>query len=127
MKGLGESARRRLVDSLKRLTAVGMVEPRKIEPDRDRWKGWNLLSDDGSGKIYRRPKTGIEVPAPFFLNGWHLVLTASELACYLMLLHASTRSGAMRNGDPVGVPRETRVLQYGLSDAVYSTHNELTD
>jgi hypothetical protein len=54
-----------------------------------------FLMEDGSGEDYRFPADTedhlLELPAAFFLNGWHLVLTAQEIIMLLTVRDASAR------------------------------------
>jgi hypothetical protein len=67
------------------------------------------------------------LPAAFFTQGWHLVLTPAEVGVLLMARHAvRPHSGSM---DAPGVPitRMKRWQVYGISGEAYSAIHELQE
>jgi len=104
-----------------------MASPTPGSEGRNRWEGWHLSRDDGSGRKYRRPATGVRIQPGFFLQGWHLVLTPSEIACYFALVELSQRFSYAHSKNGVGLAPSERILRYGMSDETYSKHNELAE
>jgi hypothetical protein len=96
--------------------------------DRQRYEGFELLSEDGSERPYRRPNAlFVQLPAGLFYNGWHLVLTPAEMATYLIVRDAFYEhdGGARRTG--VAIPEILRYRTYGLSGEVYASIHELQE
>jgi hypothetical protein len=125
------SRRARMRRALDELVAAGLVN---IRPPgvRYRYEGWLLLSDDGSESQYRvrsdRESGAIRLPATFFLNGWHLVLTASEIAMLFAIMDKART--VRRRPEPsaqqwVALPRTVRRDFYGLSGEVYLHAHQL--
>lgn len=100
----GVSARNsslRLQRSLQALEAQTLVKIPQ-SGSRRQYESLRILNETRSGRAYvvpgsrganpqkmRTPEGMLAIPLSFFLNGWHLVLTGSEIATYLMLLHAT--------------------------------------
>ncbi|MGD9956504.1 MAG: hypothetical protein AB7O74_06920 [Candidatus Nanopelagicales bacterium] len=64
------------------------------------------------------------LPSTFFLNGWHSVLTNSEVALlFCLLAHRAQR--APWGDEVVAIDGETRVHTFGLGPDAYATHREL--
>jgi hypothetical protein len=96
-----------------------------------RFDGFRLLSEAGaqgaSEVPYKVPVVGescFSLPASFFLNGWHTVLTNSEVALlFCLLAHRAARTPWAE--EVVAIDGETRVNSYGLGPDAYATHREL--
>lgn len=96
-----------------------------------RFDGLRLLLESGpqgaSEIAYKVPVAGeacFSLPSTFFLNGWHSVLTNSEVALLLCLLaHRGQR--APWGDEVVAIDGETRVHTFGLGPDAYATHREL--
>jgi len=101
-----------------------------------------LLREDRSGAPYTIPLFDPEallIPVEFFLNGWVYVLTPTEIATLLVLLHAARREivdeasivhwpdGTRSSEPPIRLFRATRVQEYGLSQHAYGAHRELAE
>ncbi|MBF6216338.1 hypothetical protein IU487_35710 [Nocardia puris] len=110
---------RRIRRALEALETAGLVqagEPKKT----NRFARWTLLREDGSGRAYEVPgdtAPTIAVPAWFFLQGWHLVLELTELATFLMIVHATQQ---LRHVPSVGIPSSARRQRYGITEDTYS-------
>lgn len=98
--------------------------------------GWSFnryeipASDGVMGQDFRPPasKAGVaetlQVPASFFLQGWVHVLSAAEIATYLMLREMETRYPE-RSKSGVFVNEPTRKAWYSLNRDVYESHQQL--
>ena len=64
------------------------------------------------------------LPASFFLNGWHICLTDSELALLFCLFAARGRRTPWGD-EVVAIDGETRVYTYGLGPDAYAAHTQL--
>ena len=135
--GMTQSAnRRRLRVSLN--TALDTLADHQLvtltgpEGSAGRYEGFTVLSDSDTEDQYvvpgegRRNNYAIRVPATFFFNGWHLVLTPSEIAVLLAiidrtgLLGKKPRSGAIREVG-VDLKESERWGTYGLSGEAYAS------
>lgn len=101
-----------------------------------RYRNFELLREDGSGTEYKVPgdelpsREAISVPADFFRQGWHLVLTDQEIVTYLAIidrtghLRMATRTDSDRD---VGVDLKSEVRHgtYGISGEAYSSVHQL--
>lgn len=134
--GMTQSAnRRRLRVSLN--TALDTLADHQLvtltgpEGSAGRYEGFTVLSDDDSEDRYvvpgegRRNNYAIRVPATFFFNAWHLVLTPSEIAVLLAiidrtgLLCRKPRSGSIGEIG-VDLKESERWATYGLSGEAYA-------
>lgn len=121
------------IDALDRHNLVALVGEAGVA---GRYRGFSLLSEDGSGTDYRVPgdelpsREAISVPADFFRQGWHLVLTDQEIVTYLAIidrtghLRMATRTDSDRDVG-VDLKREVRYGTYGISDEAYSSVHQL--
>jgi hypothetical protein len=104
----------------------------KTRGAQGRYEHFTLLSDNGTGATYRPPKPeddigSFSLPASFFTQGWHLVLTPAEIAVLLMVRH---RTGGVRLTSPgpgTGITRMTRWEVYGISGEAYGAIHELRE
>jgi hypothetical protein len=96
--------------------------------------GLSFLSDTGSGDAYELPEAldpnVIPLPASYFLNGWHLVLTQQEQLMLLTVYDAYARMmydrfDWMENG--VALTQHQRWSLYGVSGETYGTIHELEE
>jgi hypothetical protein len=102
-------------------------------PGGREFKGFDLLSDNGSGRVYRVPAANtplgrfISLPEEFFTRGWHLVLSQAEIGMLLVTYDMWARVGRLlEEGDrqSIKVPTSVRRGRYGLSDEAYhAIHN----
>ena len=127
------SRRARMRRALDELVAAGLVN---IRPPgvRYRYEEWLLLKEDGSESHYRVPSEreseAIQLPATFFLNGWHLVLTPGEIAMPLAIMDMARSVG--RPSEPgtqqwVALPQSTRRDLYGLTGEIYLHAQQLRE
>jgi hypothetical protein len=132
--GGGPNTRARRLRVARALNALSVA--RLVDLPRGRqmkYEGFQLLRDDGTERPYLVPgsttKGARRLPAAFFLNGWHLVLTPSEVAVLFAVIDAANRLGP--NPDPrnpgVALPQRVRWERYGLSGEVYTAANELAE
>lgn len=104
------------------------------------WQGWSLLEESGEGRVYRAPgeRYAFPIPVEFWTQGWHLVLTSSEITCYMAMrahhhaLATPAEEGGWKaspDGDDNGfyMPQSLRTNWYGLTDEMYAAHNTLAD
>jgi hypothetical protein len=119
------SRRARVRRALDELVTAGLVS---IQPptERYRYEGWLLLKEDGSETRYRVPSEresdAVRLPASFFVNGWHLVLSPGEIAMLLAIMDMARRVGrSTKPGGPlwIALPRTVRRNLYGLSGEMY--------
>ncbi|MFD0580877.1 hypothetical protein [Dactylosporangium darangshiense] len=66
----------------------------------------------------------LHLPTAFFLNGWIHVLSAAEIATYLMLRELETRY-PNKSKEGVYANRTTREGWYGLGRDIYESHRQL--
>lgn len=100
-----------------------------------RYDAFTLNDEGGSGKRYRVPGDSaanvIGIPAGFFRAGWHLVLTAEELATLLIVVDATKRYGGIpRPPDDaigVGIADKTKWGHYGIRPEAYTSLHELKE
>jgi len=121
--------RARMTRDLDELLAAELVSI-KTKGTQGRYERFGLLSDDGTGRPHQLPRSTPEsgtlgLPAAFFTQGWHLVLTPAEVGVLLMARHAvRPHTGST---DPPGAPitRTKRWQVYGISGEAYSAIHEL--
>lgn len=132
--------RRRLRKSL--TTALDTLEKHRLvaltgpEGAAGRYDRFTVLADDDTEDQYSVPGGGlpnrvaIRLPSLFFYNGWHLVLTSSEIAVLLAIvdrtgyLSRKPRTGAV--GDVgVDLKESERWGTYGLSGEAYNAIHTL--
>lgn len=77
-------------------------------------------------QLPRQQTTRVRLPISFFSNGWHLVLTPSEIALYLAL-RVARDVHRRRATDTVFIPRTQRLQLFHLSDEIYAAHSELAE
>ncbi|MEE6140574.1 hypothetical protein SKC41_30220 [Mycobacterium sp. 050128] len=100
-----------------------------------RYDAFELKDEGASGERYRVPGDGatnvITVPAGFFRAGWHLVLTAEELATLLIIIDATARFGALprlpEEGNGIGIADKTKWGRYGIAPEAYTSLHELKE
>ncbi|EHB44004.1 hypothetical protein MycrhDRAFT_7009 [Mycolicibacterium rhodesiae JS60] len=100
-----------------------------------RYDAFTLLDEGASGKRYRVPGEGaadvIGIPAGFFRAGWHLVLTAEELATLLIIIDATQRFGDIPrppdDGIGIGIADKTKWGHYGIRPEAYTSLHELKE
>src|SRR6266487_4653607 len=123
--------RARITRDLEELLAAELVGV-KTKGAQGRYECFGLLSDDGTGRPYQLPRSTSDaatlgLPAAFFAQGWHLVLTPAEIGVLLIVRHAvRTQSGST---DVPGAPitRMKRWQVYGISGEAYSAIHELQE
>ena len=127
------SRRARMRRALDELVAAGLVN---IRPPgvRYRYEDWLLLKEDGSESRYRVPSEresdAIQLPATFFLNGWHLVLSPGEIAMLLALMDMARSVGRPSAPDTqqwVSLPQSVRRDLYGLTGEIYLHAQQLRE
>jgi hypothetical protein len=127
------SRRARMRRALDELVAAGLIN---IQPPgvHYRYESWLLLKEDGSESQYRVPSEresdAIQLPATFFLKGWHLVLTPGEIAMLLVIMDMARsvgRSTAPGNQQWVALPRSIRRDLYGLTGEIYLHAQQLRE
>jgi len=121
--------------TLKRLAAddVRLVELPNAHKPKAKYEGFILLDEVGdperaSSVRYRVPRSGEAVfglPPAFFLNGWHMVLSDSELALLLSVLAHAGRAEAWPSELTVQLDGATRIRFHGLSLDTYAAHRYL--
>jgi hypothetical protein len=125
--GIGDQRRRHIVTALSRLSDMRLLEPAAA----GHWESWRLLDETGTGRNYLVPgeRRNLTVPGSFFSQGWYLVLTAAEIAVWLVLRDMQTFvvSPKSRMEQGIGLSTSTRDGWYGMSDEVYLAHNNLTE
>lgn len=100
-----------------------------------RYDAFTLNDEGASGKRYRVPGEGaadvISIPAGFFRAGWHLVLTAEELATLLIIIDATKRFGDIPrppdDGIGIGIADKTKWGHYGIRPEAYTSLHELKE
>jgi hypothetical protein len=102
--------------------------------EQGRYEGFDLLREDDSDKRYRLPKAEadfpavVTLPAAFFRQGWHLVLSPAEAATWIVARHAILTHGAGTAEAPgVGLTQAHRWRVYGLSAEAYESIHELQE
>ena len=127
------SRRARMRRALDELVAAGLVN---IRPPgvRYRYEDWLLLKEDGSESGYRVPSEresdAIQLPATFFLKGWHLVLTPGEIAMLLAIMDMARSVGRLSEPDTqqwVALPQSIRRDLYGLTGEIYLHAQQLRE
>lgn len=100
-----------------------------------RYDAFTLNDEGGSGKRYRVPGESaadvISIPAGFFRAGWHLVLTAEELATLLIIIDATKRFGGIprppEDAIGIGIADKTKWAHYGIRPEAYTSLHELKE
>lgn len=123
----GERLRRHVVDALKRLRDLRLIQLRSPATAQPNWRGWDLLDEDGSGRRYTVPEDGLDIPIEFWTQGWLHVLEPTEVAVYLMLADLRRQLPGHHERRGVGAPPSRRRAEYGISDETYSAYNELVE
>jgi hypothetical protein len=124
----------RVTRALRKLDAnrlVGVDDPGTV----GRFDAFTLKDEGGSGKRYRVPGQGagdvISIPAGFFHAGWHLVLTAEEMATLLIIIDATQRFGGIprppEDGIGIGIADKTKWRHYGIRPEAYASLHELKE
>jgi hypothetical protein len=119
--------RARVRRALDELLAARLVAVTRSRGGRRKYEGWSLLKEDGSEQPYQRPSDrrpgALVLPAEFFLNGWHLVLTPGEIAMLFAIMNMHQRFGGSiepgRQRYLIALPQSVRRNRYGLSGEVY--------
>lgn len=121
-------ARRHVVDALRRLSGERLVQLPSRSGRQQPWEGWSLLREDGEGSHeYTVPGAGFRLPVDFWLRGWAAVLTPAEIVAYLMIRHHAEKYPDAHGFKGVGVAPRVRRQQYGVTDSIYATLNELVE
>lgn len=115
--------------------ALTELEKRRLisagEPVRGRFAHWSLCREDGIGRTYELPGTTasgvVVIPYWFFRNGWHLVLTGSEIAVLFAIFDQVKRLPNHSRKYGVALPISLRWARFGLSDEAYLTAHNLAD
>jgi len=124
--------RARLTRDLDELARADLVAIRP-KGQQGRYEGFTILRDDTSDKPYRWPRqtsrgpSVIPLPASFFRQGWHLVLTPAEVAVLLMVKHATAAIRSSTDEPGIGLPLTTRFALYGISGEAYGAIHELEE
>lgn len=126
------SRRRMFNTALDGLARHSLVALQDANGANGRYQHFSLLDEGGRGAPYRVPgvdlpaKSAISVPADFFRQGWHLVLTDHEIVTYLAIIDRTgylsrlDRSGEI--GDlGVDLKKSVRYPTYGISDEAYTS------
>lgn len=128
--------RRRLTRTLDALDANGLVA--LGAPGAGRYTTFELCSERGSGQPWTIAKgigkgSALLLPSEFFLRGWHLTLTSSELTTLLAIAEFTSKleqiplpRGRKRERG-VALPESVRWGRYGLSDETYQSIHELSE
>lgn len=121
------------LDALDKRNLIALVGPVGAA---GRYRNFSLLNEEGRGTIYRVPgddlpsRRAISVPADFFRQGWHLVLTDHELVTFLAIidrtgkLRMAARTGGERDIG-VDLKEEVRYGTYGISGEAYNSVHQL--
>lgn len=127
-----DNRRRQIYGALRTLAAQNLVHlPNASSPSRQ-YEDFRVLEEGGVEAVALRRYAVPEepqvftVPASFFLNGWHLVLTRSEIAFLLMLWQVSSGPSAGR-GTWHKITSDVRLRSFAISPAAYGTHKFLVD
>ena len=123
----------RLTRALGKLAKHGLVTV-GVPGSANRFDGFGLNREDGSRHAYRVPSertASISLPSAFFRAGWHLVLTAEELATLLIIIELTHRLRFVsRNGDDeagVALSDSWKWSYYGLAHEAYASLHELRE
>ena len=115
----------RALDELARIELVALGS------GAQKYETFTLLAETGDTSAYTRPgeraPATIALPASFFLNGWHLVLTPAEVA---MLLVVRSHRRRIYRGDPgigVTIAESDRDTLYGVTGEVYQAVHTLAE
>ncbi|MFC0313599.1 hypothetical protein ACFQNE_02955 [Gordonia phosphorivorans] len=124
-------SRRAFNTALKQLHTHGLITPREgATGTAGTYTGFRVLADDGTGLEYIVPGQGasnvkaLRIPEAFFRQGWHLVLTPSEIAVLLAIIDRTGHLRLARRDGTVadtGVDLKESVRRdfYGLSGEAY--------
>ena len=123
--------RARITRDLEELLAAELVSIR-TKGAQGRYERFGLLSDDGTGRPYQLPRSTqdsstLGLPAAFFTQGWHLVLTPAEIGVLLMARHAVRPHSGSTDAPGAPVTRMKRWQVYGISGEAYSAIHELRE
>lgn len=127
--GSQRARRARVMRDLDVLSSVDLVTLSKRD-GRKQYDQFTVLSDDTGDERYRPPTRSevvVPLPASLFLNGWHLVLTPTELAMLIVVRHAWRKASRATTADGVGIATSRRWSTYGVSDETYSAIHELEE
>jgi hypothetical protein len=125
----------KLTRALRKLEAEGLVAAGAAHTS-NRFDGFELKREDRTTHPYtvpgELPRSGmVVIPGGFFRAGWHLVLTAEELATYLIILEQTQRFRLRRRKEPsdigVALPGKVRWRSYGLAREAYTSLHELEE
>lgn len=100
-----------------------------------RYGAFELKDEGASGERYHVPgefaADVINIPAGFFRAGWHLILTAEELATLLIIIDATKRFGGIprlpEDGIGIGIADKTKWGHYGIAPEAYASLHELKE
>ncbi|MEH6821780.1 MAG: hypothetical protein V7706_17725 [Dietzia psychralcaliphila] len=101
-----------------------------------RYRNFSLLTEDGRGATYKVPgddlpsREAISVPADFFRQGWHLVLTDHELVTFLAIIDRTGHLSMAKREEGVryvgvDLKKDVRKSTYGISDEAYNSVHQL--
>lgn len=123
----------RALSKLAKQNLVSVGAPRSAK----RFDKFGINREDGSRKKYlipsaSSPTASIPLPAAFFLAGWHLVLTAEEMATLLVIAELTQRLRLLsrrndREDAGVGLSQTVRWAWYGLAPEAYASRHELAE
>ncbi|MFE3105227.1 hypothetical protein [Nocardia tengchongensis] len=122
---------RNLTRALAELESHGLIQAG--ERTTGRFKAWSLRHEDGLGHVYEVPsphtpyREALRVPYWFFRNGWHLVLTATEIATLFAVIERSQALPQYQRKTGIGLPTSERWARFGLSNEAYVSAHELHD
>jgi hypothetical protein len=123
--------RARITRDLDELLAAELVSI-KTKGAQGRYERFGLLSEDGTGRPHRLPRSTSDaatlgLPAAFFTQGWHLVLTPAEIGVHLMVRHAVRTQSKSTDVPGVPITRVKRWEVYGVSGEAYMAIHELEE
>ncbi|NOP96563.1 hypothetical protein [Mycolicibacterium sp.] len=119
------------------LAALHKSELVDLGDDGQRFVNYTLNREDGSGRAYTIPRGQPDVPkhlclpTEFFTRGWHLILTAKELATFLAVCHYADRKlprvPDRQRPRRIFLAEALRRDHLGLKDEAYETIHELDE
>ena len=127
-----DNRKRQIYGALRTLAGESLVHlPNASSPSRQ-YEDFRLLEESGVDAVALRryavptQTDAFSVPASFFVNGWHLVLTRSEIAFLLMLWQIAGVPGRSV-GSWIKIASDVRLRSFAISPAAYGTHRFLAD
>lgn len=119
--------RARIQRDLEVLARLDMVELHGTARRRE-FEGFGLLREDPSTLSYRSPEASektVALPAAFFSQGWHLVLTSAEIGALLTILHATAVTPQSAGERGIAIPTSIRDARYKISSETYDSVHPL--